>query len=221
MPETGGKFDPGLARLLRRCLEKNPNERIQSALDLAFDLEGLLTPYTRSAAHPMEKARIIGIALAAAVLSLVAFFAGRKLESMQPHPSPTFRRLTYRSGVITGARFAPDGQSVIYSAAWDGKPVEVFSTRVGGPESRPLGLPSAGVLAVSSAGELAISLGCELNWAECRGTLARMPLAGGAPREVLRGRLLCRLVARWKEPRCGPGRGRTISPGVSDRQGSL
>src|SRR5439155_23084854 len=33
------KFDPALARLLCRCLEKNPNERIQSAQDLAFDLE--------------------------------------------------------------------------------------------------------------------------------------------------------------------------------------
>lgn len=95
------------------------------------------------------------------------------------------QRLTYRSGVITGARFTPDGQSVIYSAAWDGKPVEPFIMRIGGPESRPLGLPSAGVLAVSSAGELAVSLGCEFNWAECRGTLARMPLAGGAPRELL------------------------------------
>ena len=63
--------------------------------------------------------------------------------------------------------------------------MEVFRTRVGGPESRPLGLSPAGVLAVSSAGELAISQGCELNWAECRGTLARMPLAGGAPRELL------------------------------------
>src|SRR6185503_12479553 len=108
-----------------------------------------------------------------------------KLERAKVLPSPTFRRLTYRLGVITGARFAPDSQTVLYSAAWDGKPVEVFSTRAGGPESRPLGLPSAGVLAISSIGELAISLGCELNWAECRGTLARMPLAGGAPREVL------------------------------------
>ena len=94
----------------------------------------------------------MGIAAGCSVLSLVSFFAGRKLERAQPLSSPTYRRLTYRLGVITGARFAPDGQSVIYSAAWDGKPVEVFSTRVGGPESRPLGLPSAGVLAVSSAG---------------------------------------------------------------------
>jgi eukaryotic-like serine/threonine-protein kinase len=184
VPESGGKFDPGLARLLRRCLEKNPNERIQSALDLAFDLEALLLPGDK-ARRPGWTKPAIGIALATAVLSLVSFFAGRKLERFQPHPGPSFHRLTYRLGVITGARFTPDGQSVIYSAGWDGKPVEVFSTRVGGPESRPLGLSSTGVLAVSSAGELAISLGCELNWAECRGTLARMPLAGGAPRPVL------------------------------------
>jgi serine/threonine protein kinase/Tol biopolymer transport system component len=180
--ETGGKLDPFLARLLRRCLEKNPNERIQSALDLGFDLEGFLLPYQKAPGARWKKPGI-GIAVAATALSLVVFFANRKLEG--EHPSPTFRRLTYRAGVITGARFAPDGQSVIYSAAWDGKPVEAFTTRIGGPESRPLGLPSAGVLAASSAGELALSLGCELNWAECRGTLARVPLAGGAPREVL------------------------------------
>ena len=180
--ETGGKLDPALARLLRRCLEKNPNERVQSALDLGFDLEGFLLPYQEAPGAGWKKPGI-GIGVAAAALSLVMFFANRRMESQ--HPSPTFRRLTYRAGVITGARFASDGQNVIYSAAWDGKPVEAFTTRIGGPESRPLGIPSAGVLAVSSTGEVALSLGCELNWAECRGTLARMPLAGGAVREVL------------------------------------
>ena len=182
MQETGGKLDPALARLLRRCLEKNPNERVQSALDLGFDLEGFLLPYQEAPGAGWKK-RGIGIGAAAVALSLVVFFASRRLEG--EHPSPTFQRLTYRAGVITGARFAPDGQNVIYSAAWDGKPVEAFTTRIGGPESRPLGLPSAGVLAASSTGEVALSLGCELNWAECRGTLARMPLAGGAVREVL------------------------------------
>jgi hypothetical protein len=181
--ESGGKIDPALGRLLRRCLEKNPNERIQSALDLGFDLEAFLLPYQEPGRAWWKKPGI-GIA-AAAALSLAVFFAGRKLESVQSRPGPRFRRLTYRTGVITGARFAPGGQNVIYSAAWDGKPVEAFTTRIGGPESRLLGLPSAGVLAVSSSGELALSLGCELNWAECRGTLARMPLAGGAPRELL------------------------------------
>jgi len=32
---------------------------------------------------------------------------------------------------------------------------------------------------------MAISMGCELNWGDCQGTLARVPLAGGAPRQVL------------------------------------
>ena len=182
--ETEAKFDPSLARLLRRCLEKNPHERVQSALDLAFDLEALLLPI-ETARPPRWRKRGIGVGLGVAIVSLVSFFAGRQLERVGPHPVPAFRRLTYRPGVITGARFSPDGQNIIYSAGWEGKPVEVFSTRIGGPESRPLGLPSSGVLAVSPAGELAISLGCELNWAECQGTLARMPLAGGAPREVL------------------------------------
>jgi Tol biopolymer transport system component len=57
--------------------------------------------------------------------------------------------------------------------------------RIGRPESRRLGLPPAGILAISSAGEAAVSLGCELNWAECFGTLARLSLDGGAPRELL------------------------------------
>jgi eukaryotic-like serine/threonine-protein kinase len=180
---TSGKFDPPTARLLRRCLDKNPNERFQSALDLSFDLEGLLLPY--EGPRRPRFGRKLQIAVAMAVMLLVVVLAFRKFDSVQSYPRPTFHRLTYRPGVITGARFSPDGQSVIYSAAWDGKPVEAFTTRIGGPESRPLGLNSAGVLAVSSAGEMALSLGCELNWAECRGTLARMPLAGGAPREVL------------------------------------
>jgi serine/threonine protein kinase len=184
VPEIGGNLDPGLARLLRRCLEKNSNERIQSAQDLAFDLETLLLLPAR-APRPRRKKAVIASAFAAVGLVFSAFLAGRGLESTQAHSTPTFHRLTYRSGVITGARFAPGGKSVIYSAAWDGKPVETFTMRIGGPESRQFGLPLAGVLAVSSAGELALSLGCELNWAECRGTLARVPLAGGAPREVL------------------------------------
>src|SRR5207249_1540476 len=52
---------------------------------------------------------------------------------------PTFRQLTFRRGTVFSARLAPDGSTVIYSAAWDGEPVELFSTRAGLPESRSLG----------------------------------------------------------------------------------
>ena len=48
-----------------------------------------------------------------------------------------------------------------------------------------MGPPSAGLASISSTGEIALIQNCQLDWASCVGTLARMPLAGGAPREVL------------------------------------
>ena len=77
-------------------------------------------------------------------------------------PPPKRTTLTFRRGFLTGARFAPDGQTIVYSACWDGKPSEIFTTRVGSTESRPLGIENAGILAVSSTGELAISIDCEI-----------------------------------------------------------
>ena len=84
------------------------------------------------------------------------------------------------------ARFAPDGQTVVYSAAWEGGPVEIFSTRFGTPESRPVGVPGAEILAISSTGEMAVLLHSQQSKSQVHiGTLARMPLGGGAPREIL------------------------------------
>jgi len=99
--------------------------------------------------------------------------------------APTFQQLTFRRGLIQNARFAPDGQTVIYAAGWDGGPVHLFETRPLGPESRPIGPPSAGLASVSSTGEVALIKNCQLDWGSCVGTLARMPLVGGAPRDVL------------------------------------
>ncbi len=179
--------DPGLDRVVRHCLEKSPEERFQSASDLAFDLEALAAGPSRPVATtPRRLAWVVVFAagiLAAA--SLASFFAGRTTGKKEAASPAVFHQLTFRRGYLTAARFAPDGQTIVYSATWDGKPVEVFTTRLGSPESRPMGFPSAGVLSISSSGEMAISMGCELNWGDCQGTLARVPLAGGAPRRVL------------------------------------
>ena len=98
---------------------------------------------------------------------------------------PTFKQLTFRRGIITEARFAPDGQTILYSAAWDGGPVQLYRDAIVGPESGTFGPLSAGLASVSSANELALLLGCRLEYGFCVGTLARMPLSGGAPRELL------------------------------------
>src|SRR6266508_1110957 len=178
---------PGLDRLVRHCLEKNPERRFQSAKDLAYDLEtlsgvsgvvaapGILAPTSRKRRKVLLAAALIGIGI----------LAGWGLSVIRPRPStPSYRRLTFRRGTVVGARFAPDGQTVVYTAAWEGQPFRIFATRAGSIESRSLQLPDARVLAVSSTGELAISIGHETTWTGT-GTLARVPLEGGAPRELL------------------------------------
>src|SRR5207245_4607772 len=83
------------------------------------------------------------------------------------------------------ARFAPEGKTIMYIADWEGKPLELFTTRPESPESQELRPAGADVLAISASGEMALSLGshprAQFLYA---GTLARVPLVGGAPREI-------------------------------------
>jgi serine/threonine protein kinase/Tol biopolymer transport system component len=130
---------------------------------------------------------IIGV-VAIALFSRIGFYAG--LRQAPALSYPTYRQLTFRRGNISTARFAPNGNTLIYSAAFDGKPVELFTSRLESPESRSLksqvGGRVAGIQSVSAAGEMALLLDCEMNWGECvNGTLARMPLDGGTPHELL------------------------------------
>ena len=126
------------------------------------------------------------VVLGAALLAALAAIAFLLLHRGAPVSSPAYHLLTYRRGTIRMARFAPDGQTVVYSAAWEGGPVEIFSTRFGTPESRPAGVPGAEIQAISSTGEMAVLLHSQQSKSQVyTGTLARMPLGGGAPREIL------------------------------------
>jgi Tol biopolymer transport system component len=191
------KTPMNLIWIVERCLAKDPEDRYGSTKDLARDLaamrdhssgilvSGVAPPSGRRLR--LSRAALGGLALGVAGIALLAFLAGQRAQARRDRLAPPPKRttLTFRRGFLTGARFAPDGQTVVYSASWDGKPSEIFTTRLGSTESRSLGISPAGILAVSSAGEMAISLGCENRWDPCYGTLARASLAGGAPREIL------------------------------------
>jgi hypothetical protein len=90
--------------------------------------------------------------------------------------APSFRPLTFQRGSIFSAQFAPYGQTVVYSAAWNGEPKELYSTRIGSPESRPLPYPGADVAGISPSGEMALIKDA---------VLSRIALAGGGSREIL------------------------------------
>lgn len=99
-------------------------------------------------------------------------------------PEADFQRLSFGRGMVLSARFAPDGQSVIYGAAWDGKPSQLFWARAGSLETRPLGV-EADILAISDSGEMAVLLNQRFGTADRQGTLALMSLTGSAPRRLL------------------------------------
>jgi serine/threonine protein kinase/Tol biopolymer transport system component len=129
----------------------------------------------------------VGAAAAFGVLLVVgAYFLGKREGLATSISPPTYRQLTFRGGTIRMARFAPDGKTIIYSAAWEGNPIDLFTTRPESPESRPFGLSEAEVLSISANGEMAVLLKSR-NVAPYinEGTLGRVPLGGGAPREVL------------------------------------
>ncbi|HEY1435083.1 MAG TPA: protein kinase, partial [Thermoanaerobaculia bacterium] len=191
---TNRNVQPGLERIVRHCLEKNPEERFYSTRDVAFDLEalsGLSGGASPAMAVAGSKRRpswlfVAGTALATAlVCGALAFVA---ISKAADRPPPSFRQLTFRRGQIFSARFAPDGQTVVYSAAWDGKPMEIFVGRPESPESRPFGLTGAEVMSISKSGDMAVSMNRVVGAAFRRtGTLAQLSVAGGAaPRDILK-----------------------------------
>ena len=170
--------------IVERCLAKEPEARYASSTDLARDLASVrdhLSETLTSGASPStapSRRRLSRTALVVAVPVALAgtFLLGRWVFRPVETP-PSFQRVTFRSGSVLAARFAPDGQTIVYDAAWGSDPPTTFTTRVGSVESRPLGTPpGAQLLSISSAGELLLLRGR---------TLARASLAGGAEREIL------------------------------------
>jgi eukaryotic-like serine/threonine-protein kinase len=202
-----------LEEIIDTTLEKDRELRCQAAAELRAELKRLKRDMDSarskvSVAAPSLAAEVkhdpaAGSTLGAPtlqkrpilqVLILVGFLAvlavglslGKYFARTTTAPAPSYHQITFRRGMVRSARFAPDGQTIVYSATWEGNPSEVFSTRFGSVASRSLGLTGAEILAVSSSGEMAVLLSSHQtqSWIYT-GTLARVALAGGAPREIL------------------------------------
>jgi eukaryotic-like serine/threonine-protein kinase len=199
------ELPPKLEETINKALEKDREMRCQSAAEMRADLKrikrsldssrtsvvtepsppSVVAPGSRP---PATRSNVAWSLLALSVLVALAagIFVGKQMFSFSPPPPPTYRQLTFRRGSIRSARFAPDGQTILYSAAWQGSPVDVFTARPEAPEARSMGLSRTQLASVSSASEMAVLLNSKAigTWVNM-GTLARAPLVGGAPREVL------------------------------------
>ncbi len=205
LSETARNVPPALERMVRHCLEKNPAQRFQSAGDLAFNLEALTdssvvgttsahTAIAEAAVAEKTTARkkevasrsqlfgLTGALVLAALLMGVGWWLGRGSGRA---PLAEYQPITFRTGSIGNARFTPDG-SIVYSASWDEGENQLYIGRTDDHGARELGVKDAELLSISKSGELAVRLNsASLGGYAVVGTLARIPMSGGAPREVL------------------------------------
>ncbi len=180
--------------IIERCHAKEPEDRYGTTKDLARELATIRDhlPEAANISGPSlardrhRRSKVLAALVAAALLAVLVAGTqvGRRIARASP---PFFKRLTFQRGNVLSARFAGDGQTIVYGASWNGSPWRVFSTRRDGPESTPLPLPDAFFQGISRSGELAITLvdSTRPTAMAIGGTLARVPISGGAPREVL------------------------------------
>jgi len=214
MPPPASTLNPAipakLDELITKSLEKERELRYQTAAELRGDLKRIKRDLDTSRARssstnipivsdsaipaagrlavplPAKRGWLPLLAVSAVAL-LVGLAVGALLLHHPVQPSfANYHPLTFRRGIVLSARFAPDGRTVVYSAAWEGKPLDLFNTRPESPQSQEMEPKGAEVLAISSSGEMLLSLGSRPRDAFLySGTLARVPLVGGAPREIL------------------------------------
>src|SRR5450830_1990923 len=185
---------PALQRIVQHCLEKKPGERFQSARDIAFNLQALSgSAVTTGPSVAVSRGAlrlwlaVIAVAAVLGVATVASYRTGQK-EERRSAAGITFRQMSFRPQAIFHAAFAPDGETIVYSAALEGNVPELFVIRPEFPEPRPLGLPRTHLLSISSKGELAVLTNARfVHQRLFIGTLARVSLGGTAPRELLEG----------------------------------
>jgi eukaryotic-like serine/threonine-protein kinase len=183
---TGKAIPPALERCVRHCLEKAPEQRFQSAKDLAFDLESFSTA-TPTGTHIVSQSKPQPrwwYAVGAAALLVLGAFAGRRATlAARPPTDAQFHQITYRRGALGDGRFTPDGQNILYTALWDNSDPEIYTVAAKAVGGHSLGIKNARLLAVSKTGELAVALEPKtLTTLLFPGSLARTFADNGAPK---------------------------------------
>ena len=178
-----------LRRLIARCLERDPKTRLRDIGEARIALESPAPPEPVIAAAAPPRRPLWMTAAASIVLVGMgvagAMFAGRT-QGPEAAPAVKFSQKTFRRQAILNARFALDGHTIVFTGANDRNKPEVFVIRPEYQEAVSLGIPESHLLSVSSKNELAVLTNAR--WLHHRvftGTLARVPLGGGAPRELL------------------------------------
>jgi Tol biopolymer transport system component len=141
--DHGGEIPTALLRVVGRCMEKQPDERFQSARDLAFAIENStqvsgVQPVRAEPAPAGGKSRAMWAAVLLA--ALVGLGAGYLLRGGSDAPAvvepPQVRRLTV-SGHDRQPTASPDGGMVAFTSSRDGTP-RIWLKQLAGGGEQPL-----------------------------------------------------------------------------------
>jgi Tol biopolymer transport system component len=153
LTELARNVPPGLDRVVRRCLEKSPEERFHSAHDLGIALEAFSEATTGSAAAlTAPKALrprlplafgLVGALAAVALLAAVVYLSGYRLTRRPAAaPRPTFEQLTFQAGIEKSPKLSPDGKTFLFVSEGTGN-ADIYTQRVDGRNAINLTADSA------------------------------------------------------------------------------
>jgi eukaryotic-like serine/threonine-protein kinase len=183
----------GLERIVRRCLEKSPEQRFQSAADLAFALEAISDPSiaSPSGAHPIARVEprhrpIAWLFVGVVILAVAAVIAYSLLKPAPPPRVANYVQLTHDGqpkaliatdgsrlylslGEVRAGSFASHGAAEMSTAGRDPTRLSIVPAL-----SSPFDLTPDGsqILAISGQG------------APPKGPLWTYPVLGGSPRKL-------------------------------------
>jgi Tol biopolymer transport system component len=125
---ASSRIAPALDRIVRRCLEKSAAERFQSARDLAFQLDSLVshiesgssttvpdTPAVRLSGLRLSRVSqgIVTVSLILAAAAFAWWFRGRQFKVAR-HSTVQFERVTDFWGMEESPAISPDGKSIAF-----------------------------------------------------------------------------------------------------------
>jgi len=187
----GREVPSSLRAVVERCLEKSPEERFQSARDLAFDLE-TLSGTSGEAAAAGEGGRVAarsrirerlawGVAAAIAVAAIGALLA---LDHMRRPPEAELVRfsVTGPEGVMlvpdsTAVAISPDGRRLVYTIMDATGTVRLWVRRLDSLAAQPLTGTEGATLPFWSPDSRYVAF-------FAYGKLRKVPVAGGSPEVI-------------------------------------
>jgi len=183
VPRKGYRFIAPLAA----SSSENVGTRTFPAASLENVGTGLQSPLTqqplRAGWKPLFSPRTIAlVGIVSACLTGLALLLARSRS--QTPAEPEFSKLSFGHGAVTSARFAPDGQSIFYAAAWDGNPLQLFSTPTSSLAARALGI-HGDILSISRDGQMAVLVDVNNQYPMRQGTLAIVPVSASSTHKLI------------------------------------